>query len=1013
MDISPRRPRLDSAAVRELLERHYGLRGSVEVLPSDRDVNFAVRTDDGARFVFKIAHALEDRGVLAAQHAAIEHVAARGLKVPCPERTVDGRYVFEAEGADGDLHLARLLTYLPGTPLATAHPRSLPLLADVGRCVARLTEALADFEDPAFDRALIWDMARAEETVSNTLELLPDHEGRLVEPFVAAFHRAMDRYGDRLRRSVIHNDANDYNLLVNGPEHRDRRVIGLIDFGDMVSSFTVAELAVAAAYAVMDVEDPLRAASAVVQGYHDVSGLTEEEVAVLFPMMAMRLGVSVCLSARRRSMEPENEYLSISRAPALRVLASLSDVHPRLAEYLFRRDAGYEPCPRGADAAAWCSRASAAPIVRPAPGEVRVVVFDFSTTSADWSFEELTDPGRAAPGIDRRMERLQVSVGVGRYGEVRLIYRGEQFGGATQARTVHLGVDLFQHAGGTVAAPFDGTVHSVGDNDRPFDYGPTVLLEHRPAGGPVFHTLYGHLSRASTEALRVGDRIRAGQAFAEIGTQEENGGWAPHLHFQIIADLLGREGEFPGVAPPWMKDVWMAVSPDPSRLLDLPHAAVAPPDPVPAELLEARRRHVGPSLRVSYRTPLALQRGRLAYLYDHEGQAYLDAVNNVAHVGHCHPHVAEAVARQMRLLNTNTRYLYPQLARYAERLVARLPKPLTVCYFVNSGSEANDLALRMARAHTGASAIVAIDHAYHGHLSSLIDISPYKFDGEGGGGRPGHVRVVPIPDPYRRSPSATDYVPALRSAVDGADVAAFIAEPAMGCGGQVFFPQGFLTSAYSVVREAGGVCIADEVQTGLGRMGETFWAFELQDVIPDIVTMGKPLGNGHPLGAVVTTSEIAASFDTGMEYFNTFGGNPVSCAAGLAVLDVVEGDGLQEHARRVGIHFRRNLDALRAEHEIVGDVRGSGLFIGVELVRNRGSKMPAGEAAEYVVERMREEGILAGRDGPFKNVLKIKPPMAFGTPEADRYAATLDEIMREDFIRARCAANHPDSARDH
>src|SRR5262249_25622857 len=295
------------------------------------------------------------------------------------------------------------------------------------------------------------------------------------------------------------------------------------------------------------------------------------------------------------------------------------------------------------------------------------------------------------------------------------------------------------------------------------------------------------------------------------------------------------------------------------------------------------------------------------------GGHYLAGGNNVAHVGHGHPRVVAAAARQMAVLNTNTRYLHDAILRYAERLAATLPEPLGVCFFVCSGSEANELALRLARAHTHAQDVIVIDSAYHGNTSALIDLSPYKFNGPGGSRQSDYVQVVPLPNAYRGLHRGNDrsvgeqYAAHVRDAIDrvherGQRVAAFFAEPLLGCGGQIEPPTGYLAAAFQHVRAAGGVCVADEVQTGMGRVGSHFWAFQTQGVIPDIVTVGKPIGNGHPLGAVITTPEIAASFANGMEYFNTFGGNPVSCAVGMAVLDVIENDELQAHALQVGTH---------------------------------------------------------------------------------------------------------------
>lgn len=420
-------------------------------------------------------------------------------------------------------------------------------------------------------------------------------------------------------------------------------------------------------------------------------------------------------------------------------------------------------------------------------------------------------------------------------------------------------------------------------------------------------------------------------------------------------------------------------------------------------ILAVRRRHFGRGLRLHYDEPLRVVRGWMQYLYDDAGRAYLDAANNVCHVGHCHPAVVRAAERQMATLNTNTRYLYDRLAEYVARLTALFPEPLSVCYLVSSGSEANELALRLARAHTGRRDVVVVDHAYHGNTTTLIDISPYKYHGPGGAGAPPWVHQVELPDLYRgrhRDPGAAGAAYAAdveravaQAAQRGAGVAAFLCESVMGCAGQVFLPDGYLAHAYRAVRDAGGVCIADEVQVGFGRLGARLWGFETQGVVPDIVTLGKPIGNGHPLGAVITTPAIAASFDTGMEYFNTFGGNPVSCAVGLAVLDVLEEEGLPEQARVVGARLKGGLEHLARDQPAIGDVRGLGLFLGVDLVSDRETREPAPALAGVVVERMKAHGVLVGVEGPGHNVLKIKPPLVFSEANADALVETLGEVL--------------------
>ncbi len=422
--------------------------------------------------------------------------------------------------------------------------------------------------------------------------------------------------------------------------------------------------------------------------------------------------------------------------------------------------------------------------------------------------------------------------------------------------------------------------------------------------------------------------------------------------------------------------------------------------------LSARNRLLGANLSLSYEKPLKIVRGSMQYLYDEAGRAYLDVYNNVPLVGHSHPRVVRAIQEQVALLNTNTRYLHDNILRYAERLTALLPEPLQVCYFLNSGSEANELALRLARTHTRREDVVVLEHAYHGHTTTLIDISPYKFDGPGGRGRKPWVHVAPIPDDYRgnyrrgETELGKKYAAHVgeileRCKKEGHPAAAYMAETLPSVAGQIVFPPGYLAEVYQRARADGAVCIADEVQVGFGRLGSHFWGFQTQGVVPDIVVFGKPIGNAFPLAAVVTTREIAASFANGMEFFSTFGGNPVACAAGLAVLDVLHDEELQENALVVGSQWIRDLRELQTNHPLIGDVRGSGLFLGIDLVVDRESRAPAAPQASYVVNRLCEEGILAGTDGPHHNVIKLRPPLCFSADDAARFTSKLDGILRE------------------
>ncbi|XP_028846907.1 ethanolamine-phosphate phospho-lyase [Denticeps clupeoides] len=426
--------------------------------------------------------------------------------------------------------------------------------------------------------------------------------------------------------------------------------------------------------------------------------------------------------------------------------------------------------------------------------------------------------------------------------------------------------------------------------------------------------------------------------------------------------------------------------------------------------IDLRKKHIGPSCKVFFsHDPIKIVQAQGQYMYDEKNDRYLDCINNVAHVGHCHPEVVKAGAKQMELLNTNSRFLHDNLVQYAQRLQATLPEKLSVCYFVNSGSEANDLALRLARQYTGHKDIITLENAYHGHISSLIEISPYKFHQLTDTEQSPHVHVALSPDTYRgkyredHPDPAAAYADNVREIIEKVDdkgnkIAAFIAESLQSCGGQVIPPPGYFQKVAEHVRNAGGVFIADEVQVGFGRVGTHFWAFQLQgeDFVPDIVTMGKPIGNGHPMSCVITTKEIAEAFmSSGMDYFNTFGGNPVSCAIGQAVLDVIKKENLQANALAVGSYLSHLLEEQKEKHPLVGDVRGRGLFVGVELVRDRVKRTPATAEAQDVIYKLKEERILLSADGPHRNVLKFKPPMCFSRQDADLAVQKIDQILTE------------------
>ena len=1009
-------PPIDAAEAASLALRIYDLDAEVQRLPGEYDDNFHLESGDQHEFVLKLMHPSREPSFVDMQCCALTHLAKRvpHLALARVVPAADGELFTRRGVADGTNRLIWLLTYIPGSVLADVQPHSTGLLESFGRLLGEVDGALVDFAHPAAYRDLKWDLSRALWAREYLPYISDEPKRELAAKFLDLFEtEALPRLG-KLRRSVIYGDGNDHNALVTAPWPQPRRVVSVIDFGDMHHGITVAEPAIAAAYAILGKEDPLAAASAVVSAYHRAFPLTENEIAVFFPLMAARLAVSVVNSAHRASLHPKDAYVRVSEGPAWRALERLEKIHPRFAHYAFRAACGWPAVPHGEKVQKWLA-ANGQRAAAVTPHEVRkgdCFVLDLSVGSTLLG----ADPANAAePIATAKLQTLvreaNKSVAIGRYNQARPFYSSPLFSASAnptdERRTIHLGIDIFAEAGTAVMAPFDATVYASAYNAAFLDYGPVIILKHQAEGDTQFFTLYGHLSRESLASVHVGQAIGRGQAFAQIGKPQENGGWSPHLHFQMILDPLELGTDFPGVAYASQRAIWTCLSPDPNLILGIPESWFPASSPDPEETMAARERLLGRNLSVSYDKPLKIVRGWREFLYDDTGRAYLDVYNNVPLVGHSHPRVVKAAAEQMALLNTNTRYLHDNVLRYAERLTALLPDPLRVCYFVNSGSEANELALRLARAHTRREDMIVLEHAYHGHTNTLIDISPYKFNGPGGRGCKPWVHVAPLPDDYRGLYRRGEAKVGERYAAhvaeilggcekEGRSVAAFIAETLPSVGGQIVLPPNYLAEAYKHVRAHGGVCIADEVQVGFGRLGTHFWGFETQGVIPDIVVLGKPIGNAFPLAAVVTTREIAESFANGMEFFSTFGGNPVACAAGLAVLDVLAEENLQENAKNVGERWMAALRELQSRRMLIGDVRGSGLFLGIDLVDDRETRAPAGKQAGYVVNRLRERGILAGTDGPHHNVIKLRPPLIFIHADAVLFTTTLDSVLGED-----------------
>ncbi|MDB4264499.1 aminotransferase class III-fold pyridoxal phosphate-dependent enzyme [bacterium] len=425
---------------------------------------------------------------------------------------------------------------------------------------------------------------------------------------------------------------------------------------------------------------------------------------------------------------------------------------------------------------------------------------------------------------------------------------------------------------------------------------------------------------------------------------------------------------------------------------------------LPSNNLEAqlgrRNKNISQAQSLSYKEPIQMSGAAFQYMYDTDGNTFLDAYNNIIQVGHCHPKVVRAGQRTLAKLNTNTRYVYEELLTYTDKLLSKFPSHLNKVFLVNSGSAASDLALRIAKTHTKKNKVMVLQHGYHGNTQNAIDISHYKYNHNGGTGKKEDVIETEMPKLFGTSLESeqeiTEQYIALtnkRIQRNKGNIAAFIAEPIVGCGGQVPLPKTYLKSIYPEIRKQGGLCISDEVQVGFGRLGEYFWGYEMYDVVPDIVILGKPIGNGHPMAAVVTTEEISSSFNNGMEFFSSFGGNPVSCAIGNAVLEVLEEEELPKKAHLVGEYLKQELKTLQTQHKELADIRGEGLFLGVEILDSDGN--PGTNLASVIKNEMRSKFILISTDGPYDNVLKIKPPLYFNKENAKQLVYKIDEIFKK------------------
>ncbi|MBL4905359.1 MAG: aminotransferase class III-fold pyridoxal phosphate-dependent enzyme [Flavobacteriaceae bacterium] len=1001
--------KISTEQAEKILFELYDIKGKAAALPGYVDFNFRIKVKNKEGFILKISRPEENKKYVEFQQNLLQTIEASDENLIAPKVVTDinGNSISEIKDDFGKNRLVRLLTWVSGRVWSAVNPQLEDFRFSLGEQCGILTKALQSFDHPEAHYTFEWDIAQSLWT-KEQLHLFTAEKKEILSYHQDQFENSQASYL-KLRKSVVHNDPNDNNIIVSD-DVINPKAIAAIDYGDAMYTQTINDVAILCAYGVMRHKDSLNASLALVKGYHSTFPLEELELEHLYNAIAMRLVIIVTRAAMSKIEEPDNEYLWLSEKPAWEVLMKWKEIAPDFAHYSFREACGFTAHPQQEQFHDWASKNKFnISELFPSIDRNEVHHLDLSVSSKWIGHQEsFNDLDAFQFKIEQLQKKHPQKIIAGGYLEPRVLYTSSAYDKignyGSESRTIHLGVDFWLPENTAVHALFDGEVVCAVNDAGNKEYGGLLILKHETVE-LEFYTLYGHNTVASVLKHRIGDVVKKGTQITGLANYPENGDWAPHLHFQVMLSMLDYKIDYPGVAYHRQMNVWKSICPDPNLLFKSDELAKQN-TPTNNDLIDYRKQHLGKSLSMQYNTPIKMVRGSGQYLLDQFGRKYLDTVNNVAHVGHENYQVVKAGQDQMALINTNSRYLHENINELAKELMETLPPELNVLHFVNSGSEANELAIRMVKAVIGEKDIIASEVGYHGNTNMCVDISSYKFDGKSGNGAPEHTHLFPLPDSYRgkyRGQNiASKYVEEVQICIEniqhkGRNVGALIIEPIISCGGQIELPEGFLTEAYQMVRNAGGLCISDEIQVGIGRLGKTFWGFQLHDVVPDIVTIGKPLGNGHPIAGVVCTQEVVDKFANGMEYFNTFGGNPVSCAIATEVLRTVKREKLQEHALEVGEFLKTELHQLSKEFSIIGDVRGQGLFLGIELVD---SKMnPLAKQTDYLVNRMKDHGILMSIDGPDNNVLKIKPPMVFTKENATALLYYLRKIFAEDFMK--------------
>ena len=959
-------PQVTEAQAEQIAAQHYRLTSRAKLLGSNQDCNFLLYgAGDDIVGVLKIANPAFNATELDAQDTAAALIADAepSLRIAVPLPNAAGAKCTALSGLLDRTAYIRLLRFLPGGTLYESGYLPPAAVAGLGDVAGRVSRALAGFEHPGLDRALQWDLQYGADVVAQLLSHVADPARRAtVEEAAAAAWSRIRPLADRLPRQATHLDLTDANVVVDGSARPD----GVIDFGDLSHSWAVSELAITASSVLGHAGSDPTSILPAVRAFHAIRPLSADEVEVVWPMLVLRTAVLIVSGAQQAALDPDNAYVVEQTDGEVRMFEQATSVPIDVMTALIKADLGSVRVPDGV------------PVDTPLIAGLDpacVVTLDLSPQS-DAFDTAFVSGGWLRPDIESALARNAVDAGAAlvttRFGEPRLS-RSTPLS-QRSPEVVATGIGLWPAADTSIVAPWDGDVIDAGTD--------AVTLRGRDCE----LTLSG-VAPAGGSGRRAGEplaKLSAGR-WAELSVRPTGAPVAP----QFTSAELSRG--------------WLALSLDPRQLLGLP---ALPEDHRADDLLARRDQSFAQVQEHYYARPPQIERGWRHHLMSTAGRTYLDMVNNVTVLGHAHPRVAETAYRQLRRLNTNSRFNYEAVVEYSERLAATLPDPLDTVFLVNSGSEASDLALRLAMAATGRRDVVAVREAYHGWTYATDAVSTSVADNPNAlATRPDWVHTVESPNSFRgkfRGPDASRYADEAVSQIqrlvaDGRPPAAFIAEPVYGNAGGMALPDHYLEQVYAAVRAGGGLAIADEVQVAYGRLGNWFWGFQQQNVIPDIVSVAKSTGNGSPLGAVITSREIADRFRSQGYFFSSTGGSPLSCAIGITVLDTLRDEGLQDNAARVGAHLKARLQALQDIHPIIGTVHGVGLYLGVEMIRDGDTLEPAVEETAAICNRMLELGVVIQPTGDHMNILKTKPPLCIDIQAADFYVDTLDRVLTECF----------------